>query len=96
MWKISAKLSAMLNNLPRESQRLFGEGPITSMKTTFIKARRRLAAKLQNPLKTRKNQLPHFQALEGNNTLSPDKRPLLRQALLGAQVAEQHRDIHKY
>jgi integrase len=39
----------MLNNLPRESQRLFGEGPITSMKTTFIKARRRLAAKLQNP-----------------------------------------------
>ena len=49
MRKISAKLSAMLNNLPRESQRLFGEDPITSMKTTFIKARRRLAAKLQNP-----------------------------------------------
>ncbi len=49
MWKISAKLSAMLNNLPRESQKLFGEGPITSVKTTFIKARRRLAAKLQNP-----------------------------------------------
>ncbi len=53
MWKISAKLSAMLNNLPRESQRLFGEGPITSMKTTFIKARRRLAAKLQNPRLTK-------------------------------------------
>lgn len=49
MWKISAKLSAMLNNLPRESQKLFGEGPITSTKTTFIKARRRLAVKLQNP-----------------------------------------------
>jgi len=53
MWKTSAKLSATLNNLPRESQRLFGEGPITSMKTTFIKARRRLAAKLQNPRLTK-------------------------------------------
>ncbi|MEM3459269.1 MAG: tyrosine-type recombinase/integrase [Candidatus Bathyarchaeia archaeon] len=49
MWKVSQKLIAMLNALPRESVRVFGDGPINSMKTTFIKARRRLAAKLQNP-----------------------------------------------
>jgi len=49
MWKVSQKLTAMLNALPRESQRIFGDGPINSMKTTFLKARKRLAAKLQNP-----------------------------------------------
>ncbi|MGB9693742.1 MAG: tyrosine-type recombinase/integrase [Fervidobacterium sp.] len=49
MWKVSQKLIAMLNALPRESQRVFGDGPINSLKTTFLKARKRLAAKLQNP-----------------------------------------------
>jgi len=39
----------MLNSLPRDSTRIFGEGPINSMKTTFLKTRKRLAAKLQNP-----------------------------------------------
>jgi integrase len=43
------KLIGMLNALPRKSQRVFGDGPISSQKTTFYKARRRLAAKLQNP-----------------------------------------------
>jgi len=49
MWKVSAKLIAMLYNLPKESPKVFGEGPINSMKTTFLKTRKRLAAKLQNP-----------------------------------------------
>jgi integrase len=49
MWKVSQKLTAMLNALPRKSQKVFGDGPINSMKTTFIRARKRLAAKLQNP-----------------------------------------------
>lgn len=49
MWKISQKLAGMLNALPRESPRIFGDGPINSLKTTFLKARKRLAAKLQNP-----------------------------------------------
>jgi integrase len=49
MWKVSATLTAMLNMLPRESVKIFGDGPINSMKTTFLKARKRLAFKLQNP-----------------------------------------------
>jgi integrase len=49
MWKVTPKLIAMLNALPRKSEKVFGDGPITSMKTTFLKARKRLAAKLQNP-----------------------------------------------
>src|SRR3989337_3633416 len=48
MWKVSAKLIAMLYNLPKESQKVFGDGPINSMKTTFLKTRKRLTAKLQN------------------------------------------------
>jgi integrase len=49
MWKVSQKLMAMLNSLPRISERVFGDDPVTSMKTTFIKSRKRLAFKLQNP-----------------------------------------------
>jgi len=49
MWKVSQKLIAMLNALPRKSQKVFGDGPINSLKTTFLKTRKRLAHKLQNP-----------------------------------------------
>ena len=49
MWKVSAKLIAMLYNLPKETSKVFGDGPINSMKTTFLKTRKRLATKLQNP-----------------------------------------------
>ncbi len=49
MWKISQKLTDMLTNLPKNSPRIFGNGPINSLKTTYLKARKRLATKLQNP-----------------------------------------------
>jgi len=49
MWKISTKLNGMLNSLPRKGLRVFGDGPINSLKTTFTRSRRRLASKLQNP-----------------------------------------------
>jgi integrase len=39
----------MLNALPRNSEKVFGESSLHSMKTTFIKSRKRLALKLQNP-----------------------------------------------
>jgi integrase len=49
LWRVRKKLMSMLNNLLRDSEAVFGSGPITSMKTTFMKARKRLADKLQNP-----------------------------------------------
>ena len=49
IYKVSKTLIDMLDALPRKSLKVFGDGPINSMKTTFIKARRRLALKLQNP-----------------------------------------------
>ena len=49
VWKVSAKLVGMLNALPKNRLRVFGTGPINSQKTTFYRARKRLAAKLQNP-----------------------------------------------
>jgi integrase len=48
-WRVSSELIGMLNALPKKSLRIFGDGPINSQKTTFYKARRRLAHKLQNP-----------------------------------------------
>lgn len=53
LWKVSQKLMSMLNNMPKDTEAVFGNGPITSMKTTFGKARKRLADKLQNPRLTR-------------------------------------------
>ncbi len=48
-WKVSTELIGMLKALPRKSVRVFGHGPINSLKTTFYRARKRLAAKLHNP-----------------------------------------------
>ena len=48
-WKVSSELVGMLNNLPKKSDRIFGDGPLNSLKTTFLKARRRLSSKLNNP-----------------------------------------------
>ena len=47
-WKVSGELIGMLNALPKKSQRVFGDGSVNSLKTTFCKARKRLAGKLQN------------------------------------------------
>jgi integrase len=49
IWNISIKLANMLSTLPKKSQKIFGDGPINSFKTTFFKARKRLAYKLCNP-----------------------------------------------
>jgi integrase len=49
LWKVTQKLMSMLNNLPRESAFVFGNGSTVSIKTTFLKSRKRIADKLQNP-----------------------------------------------
>ena len=32
IWKVTAKLIAMLNNLPRKAARVFGNGPLNTLK----------------------------------------------------------------
>lgn len=49
IWKVSTKLIAMLNNLPRIADKIFGNGPLSTIKATYINARKSLANKLQNP-----------------------------------------------
>jgi integrase len=49
IWRVSAELIAMLNSLPRKSEKVFGSGSASTMKATYINARRSLAQKLQNP-----------------------------------------------
>jgi len=48
MWKVSPTLIEMINALPKNSEQLFN-GSLKSMKTTFLKTRKRLATTLQNP-----------------------------------------------
>jgi len=64
IWHVSVKLIDMLNALPRKDIKVFGQGPINSIKSTFIKARRRLATKLQNPrlLQIHFHTLRHWKA----------------------------------
>ncbi|MBS7612187.1 tyrosine-type recombinase/integrase [Candidatus Bathyarchaeota archaeon] len=64
IWHVSAKLVDMLNALSRKSLKIFGDGPINSMKSAFIKARLRLTYKLQNPrlLQIHFHTLRHWKA----------------------------------
>jgi integrase len=47
MWKVKQKVIDMLNGLPKTSEQVF-PGSLKSMKTTWIKTRKRLAENLQN------------------------------------------------
>lgn len=58
MWKVSRTVIEMLNALPKTCEQVFA-GSLKSMKTTFTKNRKRLAATLQNP---RLNRI-HFHTL---------------------------------
>jgi integrase len=49
MFKVSAKLIAMLNKLPKKSDRVFGNTLLESQKLNFSQQRKRIAAKLENP-----------------------------------------------
>jgi len=65
LWnKVSQKLLSMLNALPKTSQKVFGDRTMNSTKGTFIRARRRLAIKLQNPrlLQIHFHTLRHWKA----------------------------------
>lgn len=64
MWKVTPELICMLKMLPETSTKVFGDSPINSMKSTFIKTRKRLAAKLQNPrlLNTSFHTFRHWKA----------------------------------
>lgn len=47
IWKVTAKLIAMLNNLPRKAESL-RQRHLNTLKAIYINARKSLAAKLQN------------------------------------------------
>ena len=40
IWKVTAKLIGMLNNLPKKAEKVFGDGPLNTLKATYINARR--------------------------------------------------------
>jgi integrase len=63
MWKVSPTLIEMINALPRTSEQIFS-GSLKSMKTTFLKTRKRLANTLQNPrlLKVHFHTFRHWKA----------------------------------
>lgn len=48
-WKISIQLVAMLNRLPKKSKKIFGDGPVDTMKNSFFRTRKRLATILNEP-----------------------------------------------
>ena len=49
MWKVTTRLIAQLNALPKDNQKVFGNSSIDSMKSMFLNLRKKLAANLQNP-----------------------------------------------
>jgi integrase/ribosomal protein L37AE/L43A len=49
MWRVSNELIAMLKNLPKNNQKIFGDATYNTFKQTFQRTRKRLAYTLQNP-----------------------------------------------
>ncbi|MEM3728373.1 MAG: site-specific integrase [Candidatus Bathyarchaeia archaeon] len=49
IFKISSKLAAMLNSLPKNSEKIFGSSSIRTIRRLFQKQRQRIAQKLGNP-----------------------------------------------
>lgn len=81
MFKVSSTLIEMLNALPKRSEYIF-TGSLKSMKTTFLKTRKRLASNLQNPRLTK----IHFHTLrhwKATLTYHQCKDPYYVQHLLG-------------
>ena len=76
MWRVTTTLIEMLYALPKTSTQIF-TGSLKSMKTTFIKTRKRLAQTLKP--KTQTDKLSHFPTLESHYAISPNERHLLRQ-----------------
>ena len=62
--KVSQKLIAMLNALPKNSEKIFGDGLLRVHRNSFMVQRKRLAKKLNNPrlLKITFHTLRHFKA----------------------------------
>jgi len=49
MFRVSDKLISMLNALPKRNEYIFGRTYLTGHRTAFVRQRRRLARKLDNP-----------------------------------------------
>lgn len=49
MYRISGQLVAMLHSLPKVTELIFPNASLRWMNTTYLKTRKRLANKLQNP-----------------------------------------------
>ncbi len=65
MLKISNKLVAMLQALPKTSTKVFGVS-VDAMRKSFCKIKNQIGKKAGEP-KASANNLPHIRALESNN-----------------------------
>ena len=64
IWKVTPQLIAQLNALPKNSEKVFGDCKMDSLKSAFLHLRRKQATKLQNPrlLKIGFHTLRHWKA----------------------------------
>jgi integrase len=64
MWKVTPQLIAQLNALPKNSEKVFGDCKMDSLKSAFLNLRKKQATKLQNPrlLKIGFHTLRHWKA----------------------------------
>jgi integrase len=64
IWKISTKLVAMLNALPKKNTYIFGNPNTRAIRDTFCTNRKSLAHKLQNPrlMRISLNTFRHWKA----------------------------------
>ena len=64
MWKVTPQLIAQLNALPKNSEKVFGDSKMDTLKIEFLRLRKKQASKRQNPrlLKISFHTLRHWKA----------------------------------
>ncbi len=93
MWKVTPRLIAQLNALPKTSDKLFGNCKMDSLKSAFLHLRKRQASKLQNPrlLKIGFHTIRHRKA----TMLYHETKDPFYIRFPGAQKHEEHRKIRQ-
>jgi len=87
MWKVAPRLISMLNALQKNSQMVFGNSKIDSMKSMFLNLRKKLAIKLQNP-RLKEIKFLSFRYWKGTMIYHQTKNILLVKKLLGHKRIE--------
>lgn len=93
-FKINGKLTAMLNLLPKQRDKVF-HVDLRTMRKRFMWQRNRIASKVENP-KAQTNDLPHSPPLVWDDGVPQDQKHPTRSGEAWTQEHDEHADLYTF